>query len=120
MIYKFGDCELNTDLYALRRDGQCIHIRRKVYLLLNYLLEHRDRVVSKEDLCDSIWDGRHVSNTTIESTVMAARRALGDSGETQRVIQTLPCYGYRFVLPLDAIQSSQEEGDIYRCLDTTD
>lgn len=102
MIYKFSNCELDTDLYALRRDGQRIHIRQKAYRVLNYLLEHRNRVVSKEDLCNSVWHGRCVSDTTIESTVMAARRAVGDSGEAQCIIQTLQCFGYRFVVPLMA------------------
>lgn len=105
MIYKFGNCELDTDLYALHRDGQRIHIRQKAYRLLNYLLENRNRVVSKNELCDSVWDGRCVSDTTIESTVMTARQAVGDSGETQQIIQTLQCYGYRFVVPLEASQS---------------
>lgn len=89
----------------LRRNGRRIHIRPKVYRVLNYLLENRNHVVSKDELCETVWNGRCISNTAIESTVMAARRATGDSGKTQRIIQTLPCHGYHFVMPINCTLS---------------
>ncbi len=100
MIYAFGDCEFDTTLYALRRDGQPIRLRPKVFQVLLYLLTQRDRVVSKQDLRDTIWPEQFISDQTLESTVSAVRRALGDSGRTQRLIQTFPGHGYRFVAPV--------------------
>ncbi len=108
MIYAFGDCEFHSELYTLTRAGQQIHLRPKVYRTLTYLIEHRDRVVSKDELGNSVWDGRFVSNTTIESTVKAVRRAAGDSGEVQRVIKTLTRQGYRFVAPIESISTTQQ------------
>jgi len=61
------------------------------------LLENRDRVVSKDDLFDSVWGGRIVSESTLTSRINAARTAVSDSGEEQRLIKTLPRKGFRFV-----------------------
>src|SRR4029077_8683797 len=65
--------------------------------LLVYLLENRDRVVSKDDLFASIWSGRVVSDSTLTSRINAARKAVGDSGEEQKLIRTIARKGFRFV-----------------------
>jgi DNA-binding winged helix-turn-helix (wHTH) protein len=57
MFYIFGDCELDTDLYILRRAGQVVHLSPKVFQVLTYLLEHRDRVIDKDELCAQVWPG---------------------------------------------------------------
>ncbi|MGR9107675.1 MAG: winged helix-turn-helix domain-containing protein [Gammaproteobacteria bacterium] len=100
MIYHFDGYVLDTDLYHLRRNGEPVYVRRKVFEVLKYLLENQHRVVSKDELCKFVWHGRFISNSTIESTVLAARRALGDTGETKTVIRTIPCYGYRIVVSI--------------------
>lgn len=97
MVYFFADCELDTELFALRRDGQTLALRPKAYRLLLYLVENRHRVVSKQELCDAVWQGRIISEATLESTVMAVRQALGDTPRTHEFIQTLYGHGYRFV-----------------------
>ncbi len=97
MIYTFGGCTLNTHLYTVQRAGQSIRLRPKVFQVLRYLLEHRERVVSKQELCEHVWAGVFISDATLESTLRAVRQALGDTGRTQRLIQTLPGYGYRFI-----------------------
>src|SRR5215831_8076747 len=97
MIYHFADCTLDTQLYTLERAGQTTRLAPKVFEVLCYLLEHRDRVVSKQELCAQVWEGLAISDATLESCLRAVRGAVGDSGQAQRIIQTQRGYGYRFV-----------------------
>jgi TolB-like protein/DNA-binding winged helix-turn-helix (wHTH) protein len=101
MIYCFGDCTLDTSLYSVQRGGQSIRLRPKVFRACLYLLEHRGRVVSREELCAQIWPGRCVNQATLEGVIRSVREALGDSGRTQGIIQTLRGYGYRFVAGIE-------------------
>jgi class 3 adenylate cyclase/predicted ATPase len=97
MLYRFSNCELNTQLFTLQRAGQNIRLRPKVFQVLSYLLEHRERVVSKQELSEQVWPEQFISNAALESTIRLLRQALGDSGQTQRIVQTVYGYGYRFV-----------------------
>ena len=97
MIFCFGPYELDTRLYELRRSGSACPIEPQVFNVLAYLAEHRDRVVSKEELLEKVWQDRFVSETTLTSRLKAARRAVGDDGKSQNVIRTLHGRGYRFV-----------------------
>jgi TolB-like protein/DNA-binding winged helix-turn-helix (wHTH) protein/Flp pilus assembly protein TadD len=101
MIYVFGDCELDTCLYALQRAEQTIRLRPKVFRVCLYLLEHRERVVSREELCAQVWPGQFISQATLEGVIRSVRQAVGDSGQAQGVIQTLHGYGYRFVAKVE-------------------
>jgi TolB-like protein/DNA-binding winged helix-turn-helix (wHTH) protein len=101
MIYHFGECELDTQLYSLQRGGQTIRLRPKVFRMCLYLLEHRDRVVSREELCAQLWPGRFVNPATLEGVIRSVRQALGDSGRAQGIISTRHSYGYRFVACVD-------------------
>ena len=74
---------LDVDLRELTRGGEGIAVEPQVFDLLIYLVENRDRVVSKDDLIESIWDGRIVSKSTLTSRINAARKAVGDSGKDQ-------------------------------------
>jgi DNA-binding winged helix-turn-helix (wHTH) protein len=97
MIYRFGECTLDTQLFSVQRGGQNIRLRPKVFRACLYLLEHRDRVVSREELCAQVWPGRAVNPATLESVIRLVRQALGDSGRVQGIILTRHSYGYRFV-----------------------
>ena len=97
MRYRFADCTLDTQLHTLHRAGQSTRLAPKVLEVLCYLLEHRDRVVSKQQLCDQVWEGRAISDAALESCLRAVRIAVGDSGQAQRIIQAQRGYGYRFV-----------------------
>ena len=101
MIYCFENCELDTTLFELRKEGEALSIEPKAFDLLRFLVENRDRLVSKDELLDAVWDGRIVSEATVGSCVNAARKAIGDSGKEQRFIQTLPRRGFRFVGAVD-------------------
>jgi predicted ATPase/DNA-binding winged helix-turn-helix (wHTH) protein len=97
MRYLFGDCLLDTEQYALQRGSQSLPLRAKVFQVLHYLLTHRTRVVSKQELCEQIWAGQFVSDAALEGVIKAVRRIVGDAGRTQWCIQTRRGQGYRFV-----------------------
>jgi DNA-binding winged helix-turn-helix (wHTH) protein len=101
MHYVFGDCVLDTERYVLHRAGQPVRLRPKVFQVLVYLLRQRERVVTKQELSERVWKGQAISDATLESTLSAVRRALGDHGRADRYIQTRHGYGYRFVAPVE-------------------
>ena len=93
----FGDCALDIDRRELMRGAKPVAIGPQVFDLLVYLVENRERVVSKDDLLGSVWGGRIVSELTLTSHINAVRKAIGDSGEEQRLIRTVSRKGFRFV-----------------------
>jgi TolB-like protein/DNA-binding winged helix-turn-helix (wHTH) protein len=101
MIYVFGDCVLDPSLYTLRRAGQIIQLRPKAFRACLYLVEHRHRVVSREELCTHIWPGQFITQATLDGVIRAIRQAVGDSGQAQEIIQTLHGRGYRFVADVE-------------------
>ena len=84
MRYLFADCVLETQHYLLRRAGQSIRLRPKVFRVLTYLLLNRDRVVPKQELCEQVWSAQTASDATIENCLKAIRRAIGDNGQIGR------------------------------------
>ena len=88
---------LDTDRRELHRDDKLVSLEPKVFDLLVYLISRRDSVVSKDDLLASVWEGRIVSESALATRINAARSAIGDTGEEQRLIKTLPRKGVRFV-----------------------
>jgi DNA-binding winged helix-turn-helix (wHTH) protein len=93
----FENCSLDIDRRELMRGSTRVAVEPQVFDLLVYLVQNRDRVVSKGDLIASIWGGRIVSDSTLTSRINAARKALGDSGGEQKLIRTVPRKGLRFV-----------------------
>ena len=97
LLYLFEDYGLDTDRRELYRGANLISVEPKVFDLLAYMIRNRERVVSKDDLVAAIWDGRIVSDSALTTCINAARHAIGDSGDAQRLIKTLPRKGIRFV-----------------------
>ena len=97
MQFFFDDHALDTDRRELFRGPEPIAVEPQVFDLLVFLVQNRDRVVSKDDLIGAVWGGRIVSESTLTSRINAARRAVGDSGEDQKLIRTIPRKGLRFV-----------------------
>jgi DNA-binding winged helix-turn-helix (wHTH) protein len=95
--FSFADHTLDADRRELRRGPVLVPIEPQVFDLLTYLIRNRDRVVSKDDLIASVWGGRIVSESTLTSRINAARKAVGDNGNEQRVIRTVARKGFRFV-----------------------
>ncbi|QHO72792.1 hypothetical protein ACH79_09320 [Bradyrhizobium sp. CCBAU 051011] len=97
MQFHFSNHVLDVDLRELTRGGESVAVEPQVFDLLVHLIENRDHVVTKDDLIETVWDGRIVSESTLTSRINAARRAIGDSGKDQIMIRTLPRKGFRFV-----------------------
>ena len=97
MEFRFSDHTLDVERRELRRGRDLIAIEPQVFDVLVHLLLNRDRVVSKDDLVASVWGGRIVSDSTLTSRINAVRKAVGDSGEEQRLIRTIARRGFRFV-----------------------
>ncbi|MFP6732644.1 MAG: winged helix-turn-helix domain-containing tetratricopeptide repeat protein [Rhodospirillales bacterium] len=101
MIYHFGDFALDTDSLELSQGGAPVEVEPQVFSLLACLIENRERVVSKDELIELVWDGRIVSDGTLNTRINSVRRAVGDDGKRQAVIKTFPRRGFRFVAALD-------------------
>ena len=97
MVFKFGQFELDTQKRELRRGGGVRPVEPQVFNLLAFLIENRDRIVSRDELFDAIWHKRVVSDSVLASRINAARRAVDDDGKQQRIIRTLRKSGVRFV-----------------------
>ncbi|MGH7060903.1 MAG: winged helix-turn-helix domain-containing protein, partial [Stellaceae bacterium] len=97
VVLAFADCRLDLERRELRRGGEAIGLEPKAFDLLAYLVRHRERVVSKDDLLDAVWDGRIVSEAALTTRINAVRRALGDDGKAQRLVRTFIRKGVRFV-----------------------
>jgi DNA-binding winged helix-turn-helix (wHTH) protein len=93
----FGDVEIDVGRLEIRRGGVRVDVQPRVFDLIRHLVEHRDRVVSREELLDSVWGSRFVSASTLNGRIKTARQVLGDTGDEQQVIRTLHGRGYRFV-----------------------
>ena len=93
----FADHTLDTERRELYRGSEPIAVEPQVFDLLIYLMENRHRVVSKDDLIASVWGGRIVSDSSLTSCINAARKAVSDSGEDQKLIRTIARKGLRFV-----------------------
>src|SRR5437660_12591074 len=97
MKFFFANQVLDTDTRELSREDMPVSLEPQVFDLVVHLMEHRDRVVSKEELIAKIWHGRHVAESTLTSRINAARKAVGDSGSAQALIRTIARKGFRFV-----------------------
>lgn len=102
MIHKFLGFTLDPERLELRSGESLLEAQPQVFSLIAYLLECRDRVVTKEEIFDHVWDGRIVSDGTLNARVNAARRALGDDGNAQKIIRTFPRRGFRFVADVES------------------
>ena len=97
MIYRFEAFELDTAKVELRERGEPRPVERQVFALIALLVENRERLVSKDEILEKVWDGRIVSESAVASRIKSARQALGDDGKAQRFIRTIHRQGFRFV-----------------------
>jgi len=108
MKFLFDNHALDTDRRELHRGSERVAVEPQVFDLLVYLVQNCDRVVSKDDLIASVWHGRIVSDSTLTSRINAARKAVGDSGEDQKLIRTVVRKGLRFVGTVHAKSNGAE------------
>jgi DNA-binding winged helix-turn-helix (wHTH) protein/TolB-like protein len=106
MKYQIAEYIIDTARYRISHGEAAIPAEPKVFDLLVYLILHRDRVLSREELFREIWNGREVSDATLSNHVKSARKILGDSGELQKTILTIRGRGYQFIAPVILIPES--------------
>ena len=105
--YLFEDYAFDPDRRELYRGAEVVPIAPQVFDLLDYLIRNRERVVSKDDLINAVWNGRSVSDAALTTRLNVARTTIGDSGEEQRLIKTLPRKGFRFVGTVVEVQERE-------------
>ena len=109
MKYRFSDFEIDLGQQELRREGVSVHIEPQVFDLIVHLVRNHDRVVSKDELIDTVWNGRVISEAAFSSRINGARRVLGDNGTDQLFIRTLHRRGFRFVGDVQAVEASDAD-----------
>jgi DNA-binding winged helix-turn-helix (wHTH) protein len=103
MLYRFDDYTLAAEHYELRQAGRLVQLAPRVFNLVAYLVQHPGRLVTNEELKEQLCPKREVvGESSLANAVAQARKALGDTGQVQRSIQTVHCRGYRFVVPVTA------------------
>ncbi len=107
MLYRFGYFELDTAKAELRANGATRPVEPQVFGLIALLVENRERLVSKDEILEKVWDGRIVSDAAIASRVKSARQALDDDGQAQRCIKTIHRQGFRFVADVNVARTVQ-------------
>ena len=112
--YRFADFEIDLGQQELRRLGEAVHIEPQVFDLIVHLVRNHDRIVSKDELIEKIWNGRIISEAALSSRINGARRALGDNGNDQVFIRTLHKRGFRFVGDVQAINALEADAEPVR------
>jgi len=115
--YVFEGYELDTRRHELRHDGALVAVEPQVFSVLAHLAAHADRVVDKEELLDTVWQTRFVTESALTSRIKAARRAIGDDGRAQQAIRTIHGRGYRFVAAVTVRESQLVAADVDPLLD---
>ena len=111
MRYRFGEFELDTETYELRSGGEVRHVEPLVFDLITFFVRNPGRVAGRTELVEHVWGGRIVSEATVSSAVKSARRALGDSGDSQNLIRTVRGRGFQFVGTVTDAQADTDETD---------
>ena len=114
MKYRFAEFEIDLSQQELRRLGEPVHIEPQVFDLIVHLVRNHDRIVSKDELIETIWNGRIISEAALSSRINGVRRALGDNGTDQVFIRTLHKRGFRFVGHVQAISAPEADVETAR------
>src|SRR5262245_14436590 len=109
MLYRFGNYTLDVDRCELRLRADRVDLEPQVFSVLSYLIQERFRIVTRGDLIATVWNGRLVSDSTINSRIAAARRAIGDEGKSQNLIRSFPRRGYRFVAAVETESQANDQ-----------
>src|SRR4051812_35157953 len=120
MQYRFADFQLDLSQHELRRGGKSVHIEPQVFDMIVHLVRHHDRIVSKEELIETIWNRRIISEAALSSRINAARRALGDNGNDQIFIKTLHKRGFRFVGDVEVVRAADVDTEAARLVPEAD
>jgi len=100
-VLRFETCSIDLAARELHRDGELVTLSPRVFDCIAWLIEHRERAVGRDELSAAVWGKADVADTQVVQAVLKARRAIGDTGEEQRAIRTIPRFGYRWIAPVD-------------------
>jgi DNA-binding winged helix-turn-helix (wHTH) protein/pimeloyl-ACP methyl ester carboxylesterase len=106
--YQFAESLLDTTRYELLNNGEPVHVEPQVFDVLAHLVAHRDRVVPKTELLDTVWGHQFVTESALTTRVKQLRQAVGDTGRDQRIVQTVHGRGYRFIAPVEELPGGVE------------
>jgi TolB-like protein/DNA-binding winged helix-turn-helix (wHTH) protein len=112
--YRFAEFEIDLSQHELRRLGESVHIEPQVFDLIVHLVRNHERIVSKDELIETVWNGRIISEAALSSRINGARRALGDNGNDQLFIRTLHKRGFRFVGDVKTVSALETDADAVR------
>jgi DNA-binding winged helix-turn-helix (wHTH) protein/TolB-like protein/Tfp pilus assembly protein PilF len=101
MLYQFNNYEIDTENFTLKHNEVKVDVEPRVFDLIHYLIVHKNRLVTRDELFQNIWDGRNVLDATLSNHIKNARGALGDNGQAQKVIKTIHGRGYQFVAEIN-------------------
>lgn len=108
MIYRFKQIALDTKRFRLCRENQQVSVEPMVFAILEYLIRNRDRVVSRDELLENLWQGKVVTESAVNARIKSARQAVGDSGDRQEIIKTFHGRGYQFIAEISQAESDAE------------
>lgn len=111
MIYRFNNIELDTTNFQILVDSEEASVEPQVFNLIVFLIENKGKVVSRQQILDELWNGRVVSDTSINNHIKSARKVLGDNGQKQQVIKTIHSRGYQFILEPEVLTNSHYENE---------
>jgi tetratricopeptide (TPR) repeat protein/DNA-binding winged helix-turn-helix (wHTH) protein len=107
-LYRLDGVEVDTSRSCLRRDGEERHLRQQTFQVLVYLLEQRERLVTKDELIDYVWRDTAVTDNALDQCLAEIRKALGDDSRNPRFIKTVPRRGYRFMGKVEEVSAVAE------------
>jgi len=124
MVYRFESYEVDTSTFKLMAKGVSIAVEPQVFDLIVFLIENRERLISRQELFDSLWHDKEVSDTSLSNHIKSARKVLGDNGHTQQIIKTVHGRGYQFIAKVDdskkltkkSSQPAQSQNKIYKLI----
>jgi len=109
MVYRFESYELDTSTFELMEKGVCIAVEPQVFDLIVFLIKNRERLISRQELFDSLWHGKDVCDTSLSNHIKSARKVLGDNGHTQQIIKTVHGRGYQFIAKIEDSKKTTEK-----------
>lgn len=109
MIYRINKFFLDTNNFTLTQANDVVHVEPQVFNVIVYLIEHKERVVTRDELLETIWKGKVVSDSSISNYIKSARKVLDDDGVKQNVIKTIHGRGYQFVAPFELVDSDETD-----------
>src|ERR1700716_737611 len=107
-LYRINGVEIDTSRFCLKHDGEKPPLRQQTFQVLVYLLEQRERLVTKDELIDYVWRDTAVTDNALEQCLAEIRKVLGDDSRNPRFIKTVPRRGYRFIGKVEEVSTAAE------------